>query len=468
VSNFVEKLPPGWATATLGDILTLEYGKGLTEQKREKTGNVPVYGSSGIVGYHSSYLIKEPSIIVGRKGAVGSVFLSEGPSWPIDTVYYAIPPKGMDLKFVSYLLKTLSLSSLDRSTAIPGLNRNDAYVKKVLIPPVNEQLRIVGKVEELFSFLDAGVASLRAVQAQLKRYRQAVLKAAFEGKLTQQWRQARQNQIEPAQKMIALIDPKFLKKQSKWHANHVSPSNLPFGWAEGRLEDLIYIAGRIGWRGLKADEYTPEGPLFLSVYNLNKGDIVDLSETYHLSEERYAESPEIQLRNNDILLAKDGAGIGKIGIVQGLTTKATINSSLLLIRSGSVFLPKFLFYFLKGPKMQSLVRSRITGSATPHLFQRDIRQFDLLIPPLLEQEEIVREIESRLSVVDEVEKITKQAINQGNHLRQTILRAAFEGKLVAQDPADEPAEKLLERIKAERLSNKSKNNNQLELSQYVK
>jgi type I restriction enzyme S subunit len=203
------------------------------------------------------------------------------------------------------------------------------------------------------------------------------------------------------------------------------------------------------------------------VYNLNKGDIVDLSETYHISEERYAESPEIQLRNNDILLAKDGAGIGKIGIVQGLTTKATINSSLLLIRSGSVFLPKFLFYFLKGPKMQSLVRSRITGSATPHLFQRDIRQFDLLIPSLMEQEEIVREIDSRLSVIDEVEKITKQAMNQGKYLRQAILRAAFEGKLVPLDPNDEPAEKLLERIRAERLTNKSRNS-QVELSKYVK
>lgn len=193
---------------------------------------------------------------------------------------------------------------------------------------------------------------------------------------------------------------------------------------------------------------------------------MDLSESYHITEERYNESPEIQLRNNDILLAKDGAGIGKIGIVQGLTVKATVNSSLLVVRSGDVFRPKFLFYFLKGPKMQELAKSRIAGSATPHLFQRDIRKFDLLVPPILEQDQIIDEIESRLSIADQTELLIKQSLKMGGILRQSILKNAFVGKLIPQDPSDEPAEILLQRIRPQK--NDLDKSNSRGLISYVK
>ena len=478
-------LPKGWAEARIGDIFDLINGRAFKPSEWTSSG-LPIIRIQNLndpkaefnycnFNVEEKYFVEDGQLLFAWSGTPGTSFgahiWNRGKAVLNQHIFKVnINENYLDKTFLRHLLNNNVKEYIGKAHGTAGLahiTKGKFESSQILLPPFNEQRRIAQKVEELFSFLDAGVASLRVVQVQFKRYRQAVLKAAFEGKLTQQWRIAHKD-IEPAQKMIEHIDPKFLRKQSKWHAYHVSPSNLPYGWVEGRLENLIYIAGRIGWRGLKADEYTPVGPLFLSVYNLNKGDIVDLSETYHVSEERYAESPEIQLRNNDILLAKDGAGIGKMGIVQGLTTKATINSSLLLIRSGSVFLPKFLYYFLKGPEMQSLVRSRITGSATPHLFQRDIRQFDLLIPPLLEQEEIVCEIDSRLSAVDEVEKITKQGMKQGNHLRQAILKTAFEGMLVPQDPSDESAEKLLERIKAERLSYKLKSGNQVELSQYVK
>src|SRR5256885_12659606 len=94
--------------------------------------------------------------------------------------------------------------------------------------------------------------------------------------------------------------------------------DLPEGWIGCTLGDHVYVAGRIGWRGLKAEEYTESGPILLSVPNLNYGDYVDFSKVYHLSEDRYRESPEIQLRGGDILLVKDGAGIGKLGFVKAL------------------------------------------------------------------------------------------------------------------------------------------------------
>lgn len=126
---------------------------------------------------------------------------------------------------------------------------------------------------------------------------------------------------------------------------------MPKTWAESKIGNLLYFAGRIGWKGLKADEYTEEGPLLLSVYNLNDGDEVSYNRVYHITTERYEESPEIMVEIGDVLLTKDGAGIGKLGYVKELPQEATINSSLLLIRPGNTAISKYIFYLLSGPEL---------------------------------------------------------------------------------------------------------------------
>ena len=161
------------------------------------------------------------------------------------------------------------------------------------------------------------------------------------------------------------------------------------GWQKKQLGELAELRGRIGWRGLTAKEYTESGPLFLSVHSLNYGDYVDFRDAFHISEERYIESPEIMLQKNDVLICKDGAGIGKTGIVGELPDRTTINSSLLLIRSGKEILPKFLYRCLSSPYFQHIVSSRLNGATTPHLYQRDITEFPVVLPPLPEQRRIV-------------------------------------------------------------------------------
>ena len=161
------------------------------------------------------------------------------------------------------------------------------------------------------------------------------------------------------------------------------------GWQTKQLGELAELKGRIGWRGLTAKEYTKEGPMFLSVHSLNYGDYVDFRDAFHISEERYVESPEIMLQPNDVLICKDGAGIGKLGILGELPDRATINSSLLLIRSGKHILPKYLYRCLSSPYFQDIVQSRLNGATTPHLYQRDITEFPVVLPPLAEQQRIV-------------------------------------------------------------------------------
>ena len=131
-----------WQTTNLGSIVKFSYGKGLSEEKR-KDGNVPVYGSSGIVGFHKKALIAGPGIIIGRKGNVGSVFFENNNFYPIDTVYYIRDvQESVNLKFLYYLLKNLPLAKLNSDAAVPGLNRERALKIKILRPSLPDQEKI--------------------------------------------------------------------------------------------------------------------------------------------------------------------------------------------------------------------------------------------------------------------------------------------------------------------------------------
>lgn len=134
----------------LGDIISLNYGKSLTRKNRIP-GNVPVYGSSGITDYHDKPLVDAPSLIIGRKGSIGSVFLSEVPFYPIDTTYFAKESdlNGLDLHFAYYFLKFLPLSEMNTDSAVPGLNRNNFYSLDVVIPDIKSQKIIAFLLDQI-------------------------------------------------------------------------------------------------------------------------------------------------------------------------------------------------------------------------------------------------------------------------------------------------------------------------------
>ncbi|HNX17484.1 MAG TPA: restriction endonuclease subunit S [Methanoregula sp.] len=204
---------------------------------------------------------------------------------------------------------------------------------------------------------------------------------------------------------------------------------LPEGWKSVILEDYIYVAARIGWRGLKREEYTKEGPLFLAVKDIQENGFIDFQNvTDHLSEYRYDESPEIQLKEEDIIITKDGT-IGKIGFVKDLPGKVTVNSSLLVVRPSSEILPRYLFFYFKSPSFQKIVRERITGSAVPHLFQKDIKKFRILVPPLLEQQRIVARVEALMANINAARERLQRMPLIMKKFRQAVLAAACEGRL---------------------------------------
>ena len=164
-----------WQRASLGKLLPIKYGKSLPAQLRDASGSHPVYGSSGMVGTHSAALTSGPTLIVGRKGNVGAIHYSTVPCWPIDTAYFVEAPAGHNLRYYKYLLESLNLKRLDRSTAIPGLSRDDYNAVEVVIAPMEHQDEIVAELEKQFSRLDEAVANLQRVKANLKRYERATI-----------------------------------------------------------------------------------------------------------------------------------------------------------------------------------------------------------------------------------------------------------------------------------------------------
>lgn len=352
-----------------------------------------------------------------------------------------------DPDYVFYLYKSVFMHNqiydMSAGTTVDTYTIVNANATKIPLPPIKEQRRIVEQIESLFAKLDEAKEKAELCLDGFTTRKESILYKAFKGELTLKWRQL--HNVKPASHYLQQIieDGKcFSRKDFKFWTNE----ELPEGWSESKIGNLLYYAGRIGWKGLKAEEYTEEGPLFLSVYNLNDGDEVTYNRVYHITEERYEESPEIMVDIGDVLLTKDGAGIGKLGYVKNLPQRATINSSLLLIRPGEVADSKYVFYLLSGPELQRLVKERITGSATPHLFQRDIKEFVIPVPTLEEQKEIVRVLDDILDKEKQAYESARNVIDSVALIKKSILSKAFRGELGTNDPTEESSVELLKQI----------------------
>lgn len=148
-----EKIPEGWKRVKLGEVTVFNYGKSLPEKKRIR-GDIPVYSSAGITGWHNEALVNSKGIIVGRKGTIGKVYKSKIPFYPIDTCYYILPDKNYDFDFIYYSLVNLKLDELNEDSAVPGLNRNTAYSQEILLPPLPEQKAIASVLSSLDDKID--------------------------------------------------------------------------------------------------------------------------------------------------------------------------------------------------------------------------------------------------------------------------------------------------------------------------
>ena len=456
VNTFLD-LPEGWAYPKIGEILTVNYGKGLKESVRVPM-DVAVYGSNGIVGQHHIALTKGPTIIIGRKGTVGAVHFSNDACWPIDTTYYIDEFNGLEPKYLLYSLRSLSLTELDTSTAIPGLNRNELYDQHLPLSPLPEQKRIVAKLERLLTRVNTTKERLAKVSMVLKRFRQAVLAAACSGHLTSDWREKNPD-LERFSELLIRIR-KGLKTKLLENATTVQTekNEVPNSWNHVELGAALESLSN----GIYKPEsfYSTDGVICLRMYNIQNGKIIwrDLKRMLLTPEE----IEKYSLKPGDMLVNRVNSRelVGKAAIIEEIEQPVVFESKNIRLRFiGKDTLPKFInFCFMTRMVRDVLEHSakQTVGMAT--ISQPQISRLILPIPPVEEQKEIVRRVEAMFKLADTIEKRVAAVSLRAEKLTQAILAKAFRGELVPTEAelarregrSYESASELLDRIKSDR------------------
>jgi type I restriction enzyme S subunit len=339
------------------------------------------------------------------------------------------------------------------------------------LAPLNEQHRIVAKIEELFSELDKGIENLKTAKAQLKVYRQALLKHAFEGKLTAQWRAENQDKLETADALLKRIQQERVQRYQQqlvgWEATGGSKPKapkvlppltaeeltelpeLPDGWGWEKLGNIADLIGGVT-KGKNLEGKEKLSLPYLRVANVQDG-YLDLTEIKNI-EVQTQDKDKYRLEFGDVLYT-EGGDKDKLG--RGAVWRGQIKSC---IHQNHIFRAR-VFDGAISPEILSLYSQ--TKSAKKYFFQHAKQTTNLAsinltvlakLPVVIvcqdEQKQILQEIEARLSEVAQLEITLTTALQQAEALRQSILKKAFSGQLVPQDSHDEPTSVLLARIKA--------------------
>jgi type I restriction enzyme S subunit len=432
----------------------------------------------------SAVLLPAGTILFSSRAPIGYVAIAANPVATNQGFKNLILHEGIFNEYVFYYLKASKklAESYGSGTTFREVSASRFRLIPIPLPPYNEQRRIVARLEELFTRLDAGVEGLRKVKAQLKRYRQAVLKYAFEGKMTEEWRKTHKDQIEPATKLLERIKQERREKLGTKYKelppiDESELPRLPDDWIWTSIKEVGFLVTKGSTPTSYRFKYVDQGINFVKVENMMNGKIIKDSIHEFITQDTHEFLRRSQLVESDILFSIAGT-IGRVAIVHKEDLPANINQAIAIVRCPWQFInPKYLETFLESDWVRLSIQKKLRGVGMNNIGLEDVKSICFPLPPLAEQDKIVESIDRDFSFIDETEKVITQSLELTGHLRRSILNSAFKGKLVPQDPSDEPAEKLLERIKEERkksmgekdINRKRKNKpRQLELSTYVK
>lgn len=442
----MSELPKGWADTALGGVIELRYGKSLPEKKRTP-GNFSVYGSNGVVGSHDTAITDAPVIVVGRKGSIGEVHLSEAACFPIDTTYFVDRFDGVDPCFAFHLLRSLPLREMNRASAIPGLNREDAYRLPIALPPVPEQRRIAAKIDSLTGKSKRACEQLDHIPRLVEKYKQAVLAAAFRNGLSRSESARDFDGTTVTANLAELLIEHRRQKSVTVGSRPDELFELPPHWCWTTAEMVVEPGAEIVYGIVQPGPKLLSGVPYVRGTDIENGRI-KIDQLLFTSEEIAKRYERASLRGGDILLGIIRAT--KVAVVPSELGGGNITQGTARFRPSRLIRTDFLAHWLESQSAQSWLHSKYRGIDMPGLNLRDVRQLPVPLPPLDEQKTVVASIGRAFAWIDRLAADATSARKLIDYLDQVVLAKAFRGDLVPQDPTDAPASELLERIRARR------------------
>lgn len=364
-----------WPVKKLGELIVLNYGKGISEGDRKADGLYAIYGANGELGRTDKYLVDGEAIIVGRKGSAGEVTRISGKFWPSDVTYYVFGNKKIDIDFLFYLFKNINLKRFARGVK-PGINRNDVYSLEIPVPGIEEQRRIVKKLEKILAKIDGA----RTLRQQSIEETETIVKSAiynyFSGVLAQK---------EKLRDVAFLERGKFTPR----------PRNNP-----------SYFGGSTPW--IQIGEVTDREGKYINNYSGT------------LNERGVAVSKVFPAGTAVVSIA---ASIGTVGI---LNFDSAFPDSLIGIR-GKEVLNDYVYYYLQF--MQSHLDYIAPQSAQKNINLKILGDLEIPVPDLREQEKIVAYLDGLSEKVQVLQKLQEGQLQELELLKQSLLHQAFNGQI---------------------------------------
>ena len=424
----MRELPEGWIECAIQEITNIQMGQSPDSSTYNDHGEGLAF-FQGKAEFGKLYPTVRKWCIEPKKIAeIGDILLSiRAPVGPtnIDDAKCCIgrglasvqASSSVYQMYILYYFKNIEswLSQQGTGSTFAAVSGDFVRSLHIPLPPLNEQKRIADRLDQLLTRIDKTKAHLDRIPPLLKRFRQSVLAAATSGKLTEEWREERS---------IGRWQEKF-----------------------GKEVFSTITSGSRGW----ASYYSDSGAIFLRVGNLDHHTIdLDLSNIQYVNPPRGAEGERTRIQLGDILVSIT-ADVGMVGLIKEDLGEAYINQHLCLARQTGEFDGKYLAYYFASPVggLAQLTESQ-RGVTKAGLTLGDIRSIKISVPPIEEQQEIVRRVEALFAKADRIEAQYKNARQQVDRLTPALLAKAFRGELVPQDPNDEPASVLLERVKEAR------------------
>lgn len=464
-----KSFPATWTACRFDAVAKVISGKNQKEVE-SSSGAFPIYGSGGSFGRATTYLCEAGTTVIGRKGTINSPIFVNERFWNVDTAFglYPIDCDVLGPRLLYYFCRSFNFKALDKSTTIPSLAKRDIEAITIPLPPLPEQKRIVAKIEELFSEMEAGDESLRLARRQLGVYRQSLLKQAFAGQLTAKWRTQNRAQLESPVALLARIDSERLTRYESQLASRsgakskkIKPSALkPFPAAElvGNFalpaDWLVVSYGDLCSLIRNGISQKPSGDTGHKIARISavRPMVFDYGDYRFLDcDDEFA--ADYTLVAGDLIFTRYNGARRFVGVCAQFKGREPRLYPDKLIRTRPdlpTLDPRYLEIALNCGLSRAWLETKIrTTAGQSGVSGGDVKAMPVPLCSLPEQQEIVRLLDAQFEVIERNEREIDGALRQSEALRQSILKKAFTGRLVPQVATDEPATELLARLRAE-------------------